>query len=213
MPKNPLSSAFTCCSRSSISSRSAPAAAPSALVESETGRLLVGPRSAGASPGPVCYDAGGEQVTVTDADLALGIIYSNHFLRQKEFEQGKIPQSNRRENRPAPEIERCTNLLPAFTTSSMRNCPDPPPPGRAQSGHLPEEFVIYAFGGAGPVMSWLVVRPRNWASNRFTFLPPRRYFSAFGAAAADVIRTRNASCQAPARRTAETSLDAHPVRK
>ena len=51
-----------------------------AQVESETGRLLVGPRSAGASPGPVCYDAGGEQVTVTDADLALGIIDPNYFL-------------------------------------------------------------------------------------------------------------------------------------
>jgi N-methylhydantoinase A len=51
-----------------------------AQVEPETGRLLVGPRSAGASPGPVCYDAGGEQVTVTDADLALGIIDPNYFL-------------------------------------------------------------------------------------------------------------------------------------
>jgi N-methylhydantoinase A len=51
-----------------------------AQVEAETGRLLVGPRSAGASPGPVCYDAGGEHVTVTDCDLALGIIDPNYFL-------------------------------------------------------------------------------------------------------------------------------------
>ena len=51
-----------------------------AQVEAETGRLLVGPRSAGASPGPVCYDAGGEQVTVTDCDLALGIIDPDYFL-------------------------------------------------------------------------------------------------------------------------------------
>ena len=53
-----------------------------AQVEPETGRLLVGPRSAGASPGPVCYDAGGEQVTVTDADLALGIIDPELFSRR-----------------------------------------------------------------------------------------------------------------------------------
>src|SRR6516164_5990450 len=51
-----------------------------AQVEPETGRLLVGPRSAGASPGPVCYDAGGEQVTVTDCDLALGVIDPAYFL-------------------------------------------------------------------------------------------------------------------------------------
>src|SRR6266487_4130488 len=36
--------------------------------------------SAGASPGPVCYDAGGQEVTVTDADLVLGIIDPNYFL-------------------------------------------------------------------------------------------------------------------------------------
>ncbi|MGH7833717.1 MAG: hydantoinase/oxoprolinase family protein, partial [Candidatus Binatia bacterium] len=51
-----------------------------ARVDPDTGRLLVGPRSAGASPGPVCYDTGGEEVTVTDADLALGIIDPDYFL-------------------------------------------------------------------------------------------------------------------------------------
>jgi N-methylhydantoinase A len=45
-----------------------------------TGRLSVGPQSAGAVPGPVCYDAGGEIPTVTDADVALGYIDPNYFL-------------------------------------------------------------------------------------------------------------------------------------
>jgi N-methylhydantoinase A len=43
------------------------------------GRLLVGPHSAGAVPGPVCYGRGGERPTVTDADLALGRIEPSRF--------------------------------------------------------------------------------------------------------------------------------------
>ncbi len=46
----------------------------------EGGMLHVGPESAGASPGPVCYDQGGEQVTVTDAAVVLGYIDPEYFL-------------------------------------------------------------------------------------------------------------------------------------
>ncbi len=44
------------------------------------GRLQVGPRSAGALPGPVCFDLGGVEPTVTDADLVLGILDKDYFL-------------------------------------------------------------------------------------------------------------------------------------
>src|SRR3954464_6871081 len=44
------------------------------------GLLRVGPQSAGADPGPVCYDTGGEEVTVTDANLVLGRLNSEYFL-------------------------------------------------------------------------------------------------------------------------------------
>src|SRR5205807_1182913 len=46
----------------------------------EGGALRVGPRSAGASPGPVCYGRGGTEPTVTDADLVLGYISPDYFL-------------------------------------------------------------------------------------------------------------------------------------
>jgi N-methylhydantoinase A len=46
----------------------------------ESGGLHVGPVSAGADPGPVCYGRGGEQPTVTDADLVLGRLNGNRFL-------------------------------------------------------------------------------------------------------------------------------------
>ena len=47
------------------------------------GLLRVGPQSAGAEPGPVCYDAGGEEVTVTDANLVLGRLNPDYFLGGK----------------------------------------------------------------------------------------------------------------------------------
>ena len=46
----------------------------------EAGLLRVGPQSAGAKPGPACYDAGGELPTVTDAALVLGYIDPEFFL-------------------------------------------------------------------------------------------------------------------------------------
>lgn len=51
-----------------------------ATVDPLTGRLQVGPRSAGAVPGPVCYGRGGIHPTVTDADLVLGYIDPDNFL-------------------------------------------------------------------------------------------------------------------------------------
>src|SRR4029450_2245478 len=51
-----------------------------AWIAPETGLLKVGPRGAGASPGPVCYDVGGAEPTVSDADLVLGYLNENYFL-------------------------------------------------------------------------------------------------------------------------------------
>ena len=49
----------------------------------EGGRLLVGPASAGSVPGPVCYGLGGEEITITDALLLLGLMDEEHFLGGK----------------------------------------------------------------------------------------------------------------------------------
>ena len=51
-----------------------------AWIEEKTGLLKVGPKSAGALPGPVCYGRGGEQPTVTDANVVLGRIDPENFL-------------------------------------------------------------------------------------------------------------------------------------
>ena len=46
----------------------------------DRGALQVGPDSAGADPGPVCYDRGGQEITVTDANVVIGVLDPNHFL-------------------------------------------------------------------------------------------------------------------------------------
>ena len=121
-----------------------------AQVEAETGRLLVGPRSAGASPGPVCYDAGGEQVTVTDCDLALGIIDPDYFLGgRKSLNKDKALRSID-ENIARPLKLKTHEAAAGVYDIVNAKMSDLIRRQVVRTGYLPEEFVIYAFGGAGP---------------------------------------------------------------
>ena len=164
-----------------------------AQVELETGRLLVGPRSAGASPGPVCYGAGGEQVTVTDADLALGIIDPNYFLggRKTLNKEKALKAIEEKIARPLKlKVHEAAAGIYDIVNAKMSDLI------RRQvvrTGYLPEEFVIYAFGGAGPVHA--AGFAAELGIKQIYIFATSPVFSAFGAAAADVIRTRVMSCQ------------------
>ena len=164
-----------------------------AQVEPETGRLLVGPRSAGASPGPVCYDAGGEQVTVTDCDLALGVIDPAYFLggRKKLNNAKALHAIEEKIARPLKlKINEAAAGVHDIVNAKMSDLI------RRQvvrTGYLPEEFVIYAFGGAGPVHASGFAA--ELGIKKIYIFATSPVFSAFGAAAADVIRTRVFSCQ------------------
>jgi N-methylhydantoinase A len=164
-----------------------------AQVEPETNRLLVGPGSAGANPGPVCYDAGGEQVTVTDADLALGIIDPDYFLggRKPLNKEKAVKLIEEKIARPlkldAQEAAAgIFDIVNAKMSDLIRR-------QVVRTGYLPEEFVIYAFGGAGPVHA--AGFAAELGVKRIYIFATSPVFSAFGAAAADVIRTRVMSCQ------------------
>jgi N-methylhydantoinase A len=114
------------------------------------GLLHVGPRSAGADPGPVCYGRGGFEPTVTDADLVLG------FLDVDSFPGGRMrPDRGRAEaalaafgrglGLSAVEAARAVfelvnaNMLRALRAVSV------------ERGLDPRGFPLLAFGGAGPV--------------------------------------------------------------
>jgi len=153
----------------------------------------VGPQSAGASPGPNCYDTGGEEVTVTDADLVLGIIAPDYFLGGKKtlHKQKAFKSLQEKIARPLgmDPVEAAAGIFD-ITNSTMADLI------RRQvvrTGYLPEEFVIYSFGGAGAVHAAGV--GVELGIQRIYIFPTSPVFSAFGITAADVIHTRVVSCQ------------------
>lgn len=120
-------------------------------IEAETGLLKVGPEGAGASPGPVCYGLGGTEPTVSDADLILGFLNPDYFLggRMRLDRQAALQAVKQRiaeplgmtESEAALGIYRICN---AHMSDLIRRA-------TVEKGHDPRDFVLFAFGGAGPV--------------------------------------------------------------
>jgi N-methylhydantoinase A len=164
-----------------------------ARVDPETGRLLVGPGSAGASPGPVCYDSGGEEITVTDADLILGILDPKYFLggRKRLNKDRALKRIEEKIGGPLrmDGVEAAAgihDIINSKMSDLIRR-------QVVRTGYLPEEFVIYAFGGAGPVHA--AGFSAELGIKKIYIFPTSPVFSAFGVAGADVIHTRLVSCQ------------------
>ena len=116
----------------------------------EDGTLTVGPESAGAQPGPVCYGAGGEEPTVTDAHLVLGRIPS-HLLG------GEIPLDVERARRAIDErVARPLGLPLAAAAQGILDIVNNNMVGAlrlvsVERGYDPRDFVLVPFGGAGPL--------------------------------------------------------------
>ncbi len=116
----------------------------------EDGTLTVGPESAGAQPGPVCYGAGGEEPTVTDAHLVLGRI-PPHLLG------GEMALDVERARRTIEErIARPLGLtLPAAAQGILdivnNNMVGALRLVSVERGYDPRDFVLVPFGGAGPL--------------------------------------------------------------
>jgi len=164
-----------------------------ARVDPATGRLLVGPQSAGASPGPVCYDQGGEEVTVTDADLVLGIIDPHYFLGGRQI-LNKVKAERAIEEKIARPLK-MTVVEAAAGIHDIINSKMSDLIRRqvVRTGYFPEEFVLYAFGGAGPVHA--AGFAAELGVGKIYVFAGSPVFSAFGVAAADIIHTRVVSCQ------------------
>ena len=117
---------------------------------SEDGTLTVGPESAGALPGPVCYGAGGEEPTVTDAHLLLGRIPS-HLLG------GEIALDVERARRAIEErVARPLGLTLAAAAQGILDIVNNNMVGAlrlvsVERGYDPRDFVLVPFGGAGPL--------------------------------------------------------------
>jgi N-methylhydantoinase A len=166
-----------------------------ARVDPATSRLLVGPQSAGASPGPVCYGAGGTEPTVTDCDLVLGYIDPDYFLggrRRLDLEAARAAVAERLAAPLGMDVVQAAAGVSRIVNSKMG---DLIRREVVRSGHLPEEYVLYAFGGAGPVHA--VGYARDLGIRRIYVFPTSSVFSAFGIAMADLVRTRLATLYQP----------------
>jgi N-methylhydantoinase A len=113
-------------------------------------RLEVGPRSAGAEPGPVCYGRGGEEPTVTDANLLLGRIppalLGGEIALDLEAARQSIQQ---RIARPLGlDLDAAAAGIVEIINNNMARAVRTVSIGR---GHDPRQFVLVAFGGAGPL--------------------------------------------------------------
>jgi N-methylhydantoinase A/oxoprolinase/acetone carboxylase beta subunit len=112
-------------------------------------KLEVGPRSAGSNPGPVCYDLGGTEPTVTDADVVLGYINPDYFLG------GKMKLSREKAFKAMEKIAQPLGLTPVEAASHIRTIVDANMGNTILKevifrGYSPDQFVLFAYGGAGP---------------------------------------------------------------
>ena len=158
------------------------------------GALRVGPHSAGADPGPVCYGRG-EEITVTDANLILGRLDAGHPLGGQVAldlprTQGRMQELARRLSLPleaaAWGVIRVanSNMERAIRTISV------------ERGHDPRRFALVAFGGAGPLhaceLAAALQIPR-------VLIPPHPgVLSALGMILADVVKDYSQTVMAAA---------------
>ena len=141
--------------------------------------VKVGPQSAGSDPGPACYDRGGMNATVTDADLILG------YLDAKNYAGGSIPLNPRRAV-AAIEDTLCDDLDCSVVEAALmirEKVDDNMANGlftelRAR-GYDPKDFTMLAYGGNGPLHCCGIAR--NLGIDRILAPPLSSVFSAVGA--------------------------------
>ena len=152
----------------------------------ETRTLTVGPESAGAFPGPVCYGRGGTVATVTDAQLVLG------YLDPDNFAGGRM-RLDRKAAHAAIEALGAKIGMGAVECAAgicrivELNMADVIRKVTVEKGYDPRDFVLFAFGGAGPAHAGVFAAELGVKK---VIVPQRKAAStwcAFGAAAADVL--------------------------
>jgi len=148
------------------------------------GALQIGPHSAGALPGPVCYDKGGEVPTVTDANVVLGYINPRHLVggalplnaarARSVFEQAIATPLGLSIEEAAygAHLIAASNMIRAIKAVST------------ERGRDPREFALFAFGGNGPLFACGMAEALGM--KRVVVPPSAGLFSSFGLLYADV---------------------------
>ncbi len=168
------------------------------------GALRVGPKSAGADPGPVCYGRGGTEPTVTDADLLLG------YLDKSSLLGGELPVDHAGafaaiHKRLAEPLGLDARAAAAAVIDVVNHAmADVLKLVSVQRGHDPRDFVLAAFGGAGPLHAAALAAELGIAQ---VICPPvPGAFSALGLIATDLRRDYVQTLQAHASKAAPGAM-------
>jgi N-methylhydantoinase A len=158
----------------------------------EGGLLKVGPQSAGAEPGPICYGRGGQQPTFTDAAVVLGYIDPDNFLGGEVRLDADAARAGLLKHVAEPlgltDIEAARgvfDVLLARTVSAIREI-------TVQEGLDPREFSMLAYGGAGPMFVPLVAREMEVREVLVPQAPAG--FSAWGMLMTDLVQESSETC-------------------
>ncbi len=148
------------------------------------GSLRAGPESAGASPGPVCYDAGGENPTITDANIILGYLNPNHLVGGAVKLNKEKATTVFKEKIAEPlgllleeaaygaHLISASNMIRAIKAVST------------ERGRNPQNYSLFAFGGNGPLFA---AGMADAIGIKQVIVPPSPgLFSSFGLLYADV---------------------------
>jgi N-methylhydantoinase A len=148
------------------------------------GALQIGPQSAGAYPGPVCYDIGGTEPTVTDANVTLGYINPRHLVggalklnaaKSREAIERKIARPlglTVEQAAYGAHLIAASNMIRAIKAVS------------SERGRDPREFALVGFGGNGPLFS--AVMAETLLIRKVLVPPSAGVFSSFGLLYSDV---------------------------
>jgi N-methylhydantoinase A len=153
-----------------------------AWLDRDLGALRVGPHSAGASPGPVCYGRGGTRPTLTDASAALGYL-TRLGLLSLDVDAARAAIERDIAGPLGMTVERAAAGIVRIAADQMR---DLIRRTTVQRGHDPSGFTLLAYGGAGPQYAcWYAdgLRVRDVVVPELA-----AELSAYGAVASDLVR-------------------------
>ncbi|MBB1152205.1 hydantoinase/oxoprolinase family protein [Amycolatopsis dendrobii] len=157
------------------------------------GNLRVGPRSAGARPGPACYGEGGWEPTVTDADLVLGIINPDNFLGGRKKLDVQLSRDAIDKVVATPLGMSVEDAAAAIYAIQNAQTADLVRKVVVNSGQDPRDFTLYAFGGAGPMHCASYSADLGVKEVVVPLGSTAAVFSAYGLAASDIVLTAEQS--------------------
>jgi N-methylhydantoinase A len=172
----------------------------------EGGAIKVGPQSAGADPGPICYGRGGKDITVTDTNLFLGRLVPDRFLG------GKMKLLTEPVKEAFENLAKRVGMDPYELAEGILNITNTKMEGAIRvisirRGYNPQEFALFSFGGAGGMHAAFLAKRLSIPK---VFVPKNPgLLSAFGMLLADHIKDYTLTVMVPLKPGREKEVIEH----